>query len=73
MKQDRKQWQRQGVVTETLPSASFRVRLDGEENDITAHIAGRVRRHHIRILVGDRVLVELSPYDPTQGRIIYRL
>lgn len=73
MKKDRKQWQRQGVVTETLPSASFRVRLEGEEKDITAHMAGRVRRHHIRILVGDKVLVEVSPYDPSRGRIIYRL
>ncbi len=72
MKQDKKQWQRQGVVIETLPSASFRVKLQ-EGSEVMVHLSGKVRRHHIRILPGDKVLVELSPYDESRGRIIYRL
>lgn len=72
MKQDKKKWQRQGKVIETLPSATFRVKLQ-EGSEIIAHLGGRVRGHHIRILPGDKVLVELSPYDESRGRIIYRL
>lgn len=61
----------QGVVTEALPNTTFRVKL---ENDhiITAHISGRMRKNYIRILTGDVVTVELTPYDLTRGRIIYR-
>lgn len=60
-----------GVVVEALPATTFRVKLDqGEE--ITAHLAGRLRLHRIKILAGDRVQVETSPYDEKRGRIVYR-
>ena len=72
MKQDKKQWQKQGIITETLPSATFRVKLD-EGQEVIVHLSGKVRGHHIRILSGDKVLVEVSPYDASRGRIIYRL
>jgi translation initiation factor IF-1 len=61
----------QGSVTETLPNAMFRVQLDNGHT-ILAHISGKMRMHFIRILPGDRVTVELSPYDLTRGRITYR-
>ena len=61
----------EGVVTETLPNAMFRVQLDNGMN-VLAHISGKMRLHYIRILPGDRVTVELSPYDLTRGRITYR-
>ncbi len=60
-----------GTVIETLPNAMFKVRLDSG-HEVLAYISGRMRKYYIRILLGDRVLVELSPYDPTRGRIIYR-
>ena len=72
MKIDKREWQKKAVIIETLPSATFRVQLEGGKEAI-AHLAGKVRKHHIRILSGDKVLVELSPYDETRGRIIYRL
>jgi translation initiation factor IF-1 len=61
----------EGTVVETLPNAMFRVELDNEMK-VLAHISGKMRMHYIRILPGDRVMVELSPYDLTRGRIIYR-
>ena len=61
----------QGTVIETLPNAMFRVELDNK-HEILAHISGRMRKNFIRILPGDKVLVELSPYDLTRGRVIYR-
>jgi len=61
----------EGVVIEALPNAMFRVKLQNEHL-ILAHISGKMRLNFIRILPGDRVLVELSPYDLTRGRIIYR-
>ncbi|HXF91979.1 MAG TPA: translation initiation factor IF-1 [Nitrospiraceae bacterium] len=61
----------QGTVVETLPNAMFRVQLDNGHK-ILAHISGKMRMHFIRILPGDRVTVELSPYDLTRGRITYR-
>lgn len=61
----------EGTVTETLPNAMFRVEL-ANKHVILAHISGRMRKHFIRILPGDKVLVELSPYDLTKGRITYR-
>ena len=61
----------QGSVTETLPNAMFRVKLDNG-HIILAHISGKMRMHFIRILPGDKVIVELSPYDLSRGRIIYR-
>lgn len=61
----------EGVVTETLPNTTFRVRLENGF-EINAHISGRIRKNYIRILKGDTVTVELTPYDLTKGRIIYR-
>ena len=61
-----------GVVMESLPNAQFRVKLEtGQE--ILAHISGKIRKHYIRVLLGDTVKVELSPYDLTRGRITYRM
>ncbi len=60
-----------GVITELLPEGRFRVKLDNEHL-ILAHTAGRMRRNRIRSLVGDRVTVEMTPYDLTKGRIIFR-
>ena len=62
----------EGVVIENLPNARFRVQLDEGEMEILAHVSGKMRMHYIRILPGDRVRVEMSPYDLTKGRIIYR-
>lgn len=62
----------EAVVSETLPNAMFRVELENGHK-VLAHISGKMRKHFIRILPGDRVLVELSPYDLTRGRIVYRL
>ncbi len=61
----------QGIVTETLPNTTFRVTLDNG-HAVMAHISGKMRKHYIRILTGDRVTVELTPYDLSKGRIIYR-
>ncbi len=61
----------EGTITETLPNASFKVQLEGK-HEILAHISGKMRMNYIRILPGDKVLVELSPYDLTRGRIVYR-
>jgi translation initiation factor IF-1 len=62
----------EGIITESLPNAMFRVDL---ENGFTvlAHISGKIRKNFIKILLGDKVLVQLTPYDLTKGRIIYRL
>ncbi|GIR01630.1 MAG: translation initiation factor IF-1 [Gammaproteobacteria bacterium] len=61
----------EGLVVETLPNTTFKVKL---ENDhiITAHISGKMRKNYIRILTGDKVKVEMSPYDLTKGRITFR-
>ncbi len=61
----------EGTVIEPLPNAMFRVELPNEHK-VLAHISGKMRMHYIRILPGDKVLVEMSPYDLTRGRIIYR-
>lgn len=60
-----------GIITETLPNASFRVRLENG-HEILAHISGKMRMHFIKILPGDKVALELSPYDLTRGRIVFR-
>ena len=62
----------EGEITEALPSALFRVKLETGQA-ILAHVSGKIRKHFIRILPGDKVRVELSPYDLTRGRITYRL
>ena len=59
------------TVVEPLPNAMFRVELDNK-HQVLAHVSGKMRRHFIRILPGDKVLVELSPYDLSRGRIVYR-
>ncbi len=61
----------EGVVTELLPNATFRVKLDNG-HEILAHTSGRMRKNRIRVLAGDKVLVEMTPYDLTRGRITYR-
>jgi translation initiation factor IF-1 len=61
----------EGKVIETLPNTMFRVELDNG-HVVTAHISGKMRKHYIRILTGDRVTVQLTPYDLTKGRIVYR-
>jgi translation initiation factor IF-1 len=63
----------EATVVEPLPNAMFRVELDNNKHQVLAHISGKMRKHFIRILPGDRVLVELSPYDLNRGRIVYRL
>ncbi|HSW39600.1 MAG TPA: translation initiation factor IF-1 [Acidobacteriota bacterium] len=60
-----------GTVIETLPNAMFRVELENKHL-VLAHVSGKMRKNFIRILPGDRILVELSPYDLTRGRIVYR-
>ncbi len=60
-----------GVVLESLPNAMFRVELDNK-HQVLAHVSGKMRKNFIRILTGDKVLIELSPYDLTRGRITYR-
>lgn len=61
----------EATVVEPLPNAMFRVALDNK-HQVLAHISGKMRKNFIRILTGDRVLVELSPYDLSRGRIVYR-
>jgi translation initiation factor IF-1 len=60
-----------GVVSEALPGTQFKVKLENG-HEIIAHVAGRMRRHYIRLVPGDSVTVELTPYDLTKGRITYR-
>jgi|TARA_X000000368_G_C22509525_1_gene484184 translation initiation factor IF-1 len=61
----------EGIVTEALPNTTFRVELENGHN-IIAHISGKMRKHYIRILTGDTVTVEMTPYDLTKGRITFR-
>ena len=67
----KKGFQKTGTVIEALPSANFRVKLD-EGKEVLCHLAGKLRMYKIKILPGDRVTVEMSPYDPNRGRIVYR-
>lgn len=62
----------EGTIEENLPSTTFRVKLDNG-HEILAHISGRMRVNYIRLIPGDRVTVEMSPYDLTKGRIVHRL
>jgi len=61
----------EGSITEALPNATFKVMLENK-HEVLAHISGKMRMNYIRILPGDKVLVELSPYDLSRGRIVYR-
>lgn len=62
----------EATVTQALPNAMFKLKLDGNDKEILGIVSGKMRRHFIRILPGDRVKVELSPYDLTRGRIVFR-
>ena len=65
----------EGVVKESLPNTVFVVAIQmpgGKQHEVRAHISGKIRKHYIRILPGDKVTIEMSPYDLTRGRIIYR-
>ena len=62
----------EGVVLENLPNTMFRVQLD-DRREILGHLSGKMRIHHIKVLPGDRVRMEMSPYDDTKGRIVHRL
>lgn len=62
---------KEGVIIEGLPNATFKVKLD-DGSEILAHISGKMRMNYIKILAGDRVIIELSPYDNKRGRIVYR-
>lgn len=61
-----------GKVIEVLGNAMFRVKLDDSEHVVTAYIGGKMRKHDIKIIAGDRVIMEMSPYDLSKGRIMYR-
>ena len=71
MNQNKKFLRKSGIVLESLPSTSFKVRLD-DGSEIIAHLAGKLRINRIKILLGDKVTVEMSQYDDKRGRIIYR-
>ena len=62
----------EAIVVTALPNAMFKLRLDNNQKEILGHVSGKMRKHFIRILPGDRVKVELSPYDLTKGRIVFR-
>ncbi|KKU85093.1 MAG: translation initiation factor IF-1 [Candidatus Sungbacteria bacterium GWC2_49_10] len=64
---------KEGVVIENLPSALFRVKLDEDGRYILAHLSGKMRIHYIKVLPGDRVRLEMTPYDDSKGRIVHRL
>ncbi len=63
----------EGVVVESLPNATFRVKLNNSDKTILCHLAGKMRMYRIRVLPGDNVKVEQTPYDETKGRIVYRI
>jgi translation initiation factor IF-1 len=71
MAKDEDKIQVEGNVVEALPGTQFRVRLDNG-HEVLAYLSGKMRKYYIRILLGDRVRVEVSPYDLTRGRIVYR-
>ena len=71
MKPNKETLRKTGIVLEALPSTHFKVRLD-EGKEIMAHLAGKLRIFRIKILPGDKVTIEMSPYDETKGRIVYR-
>lgn len=71
MAKDEDKIQVEGMVVEALPGTQFRVRLENG-HDVLAYLSGKMRKYYIRILLGDRVRVEMSPYDLSRGRIVYR-
>ncbi len=72
MTKDKDKLEVKAVVIERLPNAMFRVELEENNYQLLAHISGKMRKYFIRILPGDKVMVEISPYDLTRGRIVYR-
>ncbi len=64
--------QKEGVVIEALPNTTFRVKLNETGEEVLAHLSGKMRLHHIRVLTGDEVVIEFSPYDSSRGRIVFR-
>jgi translation initiation factor IF-1 len=62
----------EGTVVDRLPNAQFKVRLEPSHHEVLAQVSGKIRKHSIRILLGDRVSIEMSPYDLSRGRITYR-
>ena len=72
MKQKEEAIELEGVISSVLAGTMFKVKLLGNGHEVLAHISGKMRKNFIRILPGDRVLVEVTPYDLTRGRIIYR-
>lgn len=62
----------EGVVTQALPNATFRVKVDNQDQEILCHLAGKMRLYRIKVMPGDRVRLVQSPYDTTKGRIVYR-
>lgn len=71
-KQEKEIIKMEGIIVETLPSTTFKVRLENG-HEVLAHISGRMRVNYIRLLPGDKVLMEMSPYDLTKGRVIQRM
>jgi len=63
----------EGTITSVLPGTMFRVTIDSNQHEVLAHISGKMRKHWVRLTVGDRVRMEMSPYDLTKARITYRL
>ncbi len=64
--------QLEGVVVESLPNANFRVKLDVDNRVVLAYLSGKMRQHYIKVLPGDKVVIAMSPYDLSKGRITYR-
>lgn len=73
MAQKKEAIRKEGIIIESLRNTMFRVRLNEGGEEVLAHLAGKLRLHYIKVLPGDKVVVELSPYDFTRGRIVYRL
>jgi translation initiation factor IF-1 len=72
MAKDEGKIQVEGTVIEALPGTQFMVRLENNDHEVLAYLSGKMRKYYIRILLGDRVRVEMSPYDLARGRIVYR-
>lgn len=74
MKESKKVFEFEGVVKECLPNTRFivEIEVDGEKRDVTGYLSGKMRMHYIRIVEGDRVKIEMTPYDKEMGRITYR-
>ena len=74
MKESKKVFEFDGVVKECLPNTRFvvEIEVEGEKHEVTGYLSGKMRMHYIRIIEGDRVRIEMTPYDKNQGRITYR-